>query len=140
MKNRNFILSMLFWCIASLAMAIQLPSSSYSIYEGMSGSSEAYTLGIGTTISGTPMLYSSQNIDIAVCTIEGTPQDPDVCGECCFSKVLMIYDDEEAYNLCVNSCTNGVALGESPLGEALILLPFAFAYAVIKRKRKEIVE
>lgn len=140
MKNRNFILSMLFWCIASLAMAIQLPSSSYSIYEGMSGSSETYTLGIGTTISGTPILYSSQNIDIAVCTIEGTPQDPDVCGECCFSKVLMIYDDEEAYNLCVNSCTNGVALGESPLGEALILLPFAFAYAVIKRKRKEIAE
>lgn len=135
MKNRNFILSMLFWCIASLAMAIQLPSSSYSIYEGMSGSSETYTLGIGTTISGTPILYSSQNIDIAVCTIEGTPQDPDVCGECCFSKVLMIYDDEEAYNLCVNSCTNGVALGESPLGEALILLPFALVYALVRRKR-----
>ena len=135
MKNRNFILSMLFWCIASLAMAIQLPSSSYSIFEGMSGSSETYTLGIGTTISGTPIFYSSQNIDIAVCTIEGTPQDPDVCGECCFSKVLMIYDDEEAYNLCVNSCTNGVALGESPLGEALILLPFALVYALVRRKR-----
>ena len=47
----------------------------------------------------------------------------------------MIYDDEEAYNLCVNSCTNGVALGESPLGEALILLPFALVYALVRRKR-----
>ena len=136
MKNRNFILSMLFWCIASLAMAIKLPSSSYNMYDGMESGNETYTLNIGTTFNGTSMLYSSQNIDIAVCTIEGTPQDPNVCGECCFSKVLMIYDDEAAYNLCVNSCTNGVALGESPLGEALILLPFALAYAFI-RKRKQ---
>ena len=137
MKNRYLILSVLFWMVASVAMAVTLPSSSYSMYEGMNGNNETYTLGIGTTISGTPMLYSSQNIDIAVCTIEGTPQDPNVCGECCFSKVLMIYDDEAAYNLCVNSCTNGVALGESPLGEALILLPFIAIYAVVRRNRKD---
>ena len=137
MKNRYLILSVLFWMVASVAMAVTLPSSSYSMYEGMNGNNETYTLGIGTTISGTPMLYSSQNIDIAVCTIEGTPQDPNVCGECCFSKVLMIYDDEEAYNLCVNSCTNGVALGESPLGEALILLPFALVYALVRKRKEE---
>ena len=137
MKNRYLIFSVLFWMVASVAMAVTLPSSSYSMYDAASSGNETYSLSIGTTINGTSMLYSSQNIDIAVCTIEGTPQDPNVCGECCFSKVLMIYDDEEAYNLCVNSCSNGVALGESPLGEALLLLPFIAIYAVRRRNRKD---
>ena len=123
--------------VASVAMAVTLPSSSYRMYDGASSGNETYSLSIGTSINSTSMLYSSQNIDIAVCTIEGTPQDPNVCGECCFSKVLMIYDDEEAYNLCVNSCTNGVALGESPLGEALILLPFALVYALVRKRKEE---
>ena len=137
MKNRYLIFSVLFWMVASVAMAVTLPSSSYSMYDGASSGNETYSLSIATTINGTSMLYSSQNIDIAVCTIEGTPQDPNVCGECCFSKVLMIYDNEEAYNLCVNSCTNGVALGESPLGSPLLLLPLIAIYAVIRKRKEE---
>ena len=136
MKYRNLILSVLCWLVASVSLAVTLPKSSFSIYDGLDNGNDSYTLGIGTTFSGSAVLYSNQEIDITVCTIEGVAQDPDVCGECCFAKILSVYDDEVAHELCIDSCTKGVALNESPTGEALLLIPFALAYALIRRRRK----
>ena len=88
MKNRYFILSVLFWAIASVCMAITLPSSSYNSYESYDMGNEGYTLGIGTTFKNTSIL-SSYNPG----TCQGDKQDPNVlqdCQDCCWRLI----DDE----------------------------------------------
>ncbi len=135
MKNKNLILSVLFWAVASVCMAVSLPSSSYTGSFIDNGVSTETLLGTGVRMNST--LLSSSDIDVTVCTTEGVEGDPAYCGTCCQEKILFKYDDEEAYKKCVNSCTNGYSLGESPLGEVLILLPFIAIYAVIRRNRKD---
>lgn len=134
MKNRNLILSVLLWVISSVCMAVTLPSSSYT---GIASSgSDSYETLLGTGVKMRGSILKASNIDTSVCTTEGVPGDPDACGKCCQNKILFVYDDEVAYEKCVDSCTQGYSLGESPLGEVLLLLPFALAYAFI-RKRKQ---
>ena len=142
MKNRYFILSVLFWAITSVLFAVTLPSSSYTGSFIVGGDSYEAQLGTGTSMIGSTLLASaSVDTNPAVCTEEGVQGDPADCGLCCVNSV---YKDciskggttTECGALneeCVRSCTQGSSL---PLGSPLLLLPFALVYAVIRRKHK----
>lgn len=137
MKNINLILSVLFWTVASVCMAVTLPTTSYSGSFFDNGVSSEVELGTGVKMTSLSLLKSSSNIDTSVCTTEGVPGDPAACEECCKNKILFVYDDEEAHLKCINSCTQGYSLGESPLGEALLLIPFALVYALVRKRKEE---
>ena len=142
MKHLNIILSILFWSIASMCMAIKLPTSSYtSDYLGGTDSPE-FQLGTGITMKNTSFLAAAANIDVNVCTWEGIPRNPNDCSECCEEYFLSgtVYD-KKSFLACTNSCEQGKALGEpeTPAGEVLILVPFALTYAGFmnyRRRRK----
>ena len=140
MKNRNLILSVLLWAVCATAFAVSLPSSSYSAYE-TTNVSESFTLGIGSSITNTYMA-SAGDYAKGACSVD--KQDPDamqLCEGCCMGASLIpclqAGGTEEscgpAYKECINDCM-GASL---PLGTPLLLLPFALAYAVVRRKRKE---
>ena len=139
MKYRNLILSVLFWIVASMSMAITLPTSSYTSDYLSGADSPEFQLGTGITMKNTSFLAAASNIDVNVCTWEGIPRDPDDCSECCEGYFLSgtVYD-KKSYLSCTNSCEQGKALGEpeTPAGEVLILIPFALAYALIRRRRQ----
>ena len=57
MKNRYFILSILFWAIASVCLAIKLPASPFvSEYAYADSDNESYVSSIGTQIMNHAML------------------------------------------------------------------------------------
>lgn len=133
MKNRYFIFSVLFWLVASVSMAVTLPSSSYSVYEGSEIGNEEYTLGIGTKFMNTSMLTTYEPG-----TCQTDKQDPDAiqnCEICCQDKIFGAGGSysEQDYLACINDCM-GASL---PLGTPLMLLPFIGIYAVIRRNRKD---
>ena len=147
MKNRYFILSVLFWAVASVSMAITLPSSSYSGSIVDEANYSVVQLGTGSSFVGTPLLFSANNIDVdtKACTTEGTPKDPSECAPCCFRDVYKPCMEQTGNDVtacgalnetCNKSCANGSSL---PLGTPLLLLPFALGYAVVRRNRKETV-
>ena len=139
MKNRYFILSVLFWAVASVSMAITLPSSSYNAYE-TTNIEESFTLGLGSSFTNT---YMASAGDYARGTCNVDKQDPNaiyLCEQCCIGAVLMPCAQQggteatcgPAYKECINECV-GASL---PLGTPLMLLPFIAIYAVL-RKRKQ---
>ena len=139
MKNRNLILSVLLWAVCSSVFAVTLPTSSYNAYE-TTNVSESYTLGIGSSISNT---YLTATSDYARGTCVVDKQDPDaiqLCEGCCLGAALIPClqaggtEDScgPAYKECINDCM-GASL---PLDTPLMLLPFALAYAFL-RKRKQ---
>ena len=143
MKNRNLILSILFWAVNATIFAVTLPSSSYS--GSFVGGADSYEvqLGTGTSMVGSTLLSSSGiDTDTSVCTEEGVQGSPSDCGICCYNNV---YSDciskggttKECGALnttCVQSCTQGTSL---PLGTPLLLLPFIAVYALVRRNRKD---
>lgn len=137
---KNIILSMLFWAIASVCMAISLPSSSYT--SQYSYSEETFTISTGATFGGS-MLRNSISDEVGLACGEAVNEgDYEECTDCCKDHIPDYNANEEQnkkYGNCMTSC-EGWALNEedTPIGETLILIPFALAYAVI-RKRKEAV-
>ena len=88
MKNRYFILSVLFWAITSVLFAVTLPSSSYTGSFMVGGDSYETQLGTGTSMIGSTLLASaSVDTNPAVCTEEGVQGDPADCGLCCVNSV-----------------------------------------------------
>ncbi len=135
MKNRYFILSMLFWVLASVCMAVTLPRTSYqSSLIGGEAPSEGIVLGTGTSYKQI-YLTSSENWGNA-CWEESEGNERD-CEDCCIKKLNACTSGNclDQHVECVNVCHNGPSL---PLGSSLLLLPFIAIYAVI-RKRKETV-
>lgn len=139
MKYINLILSVLSWMVASVAMAVTLPTSSY-VGSSFGGSDSYETLlGTGVKMNVSEYLQASSNVDVNACTIENVPRDPDVCNTCCGNEIIAKGGTLDEYLTCHDACSHGAfALNEekSPLGEALILLPFIATYALI-RKRKQ---
>ena len=137
MKNRYFILSVLFWVIASVCMAITLPTTPhYSSYSDTEYGNEEFSLSIGTSFLNYSTLGAYES---GTCSAEGLVGDDadQHCEVCC----------SEQYNNCKYSGGTGClqlkkdcisdCMGYSlPLGSPLLLLPFIAIYAVI-RKRKE---
>lgn len=136
---KNIILSALFWIVATMAMAVSLPSMSYT--SEFSYSEESFTIGSGTTFGGS-MLRNSISDEVGLACGEAVNEGDyyGECTNCCKEKIPDYNANEEQnkkYGNCMTSC-EGWALNEedTPLGEALILLPFIAIYAVV-RKRKQ---
>lgn len=141
MKNRNLILSVLFWAVASTVFAITLPSSSYigsTLDVDYSFSTANVTS--GRSITGT-YLASSVSYDGA-CN-----EHPQVSNErrmCCMGQLTEVFSltltqcVQQNNTDCMSyweTCLNATSL---PLGTPLLLLPFALVYAIVRRKRMAI--
>jgi hypothetical protein len=141
MKNRYFILSVLFWAVASVCMAITLPSSSYSGFNVDNDNS------FNTTFTVQSRSITGSYLSAAAYTGECGSVDPSQLGTCCNNEVQNIYgisseacyiqckfqggpcDCLDYYDTCMSSQTS------LPLGTPLLLLPFALVYAFVRRKR-----
>ena len=132
MKNRYFILSVLFWAIASVCMAVTLPSSSYSSNFAFANSdNESYVSSIGIQITNHAMLsaYAGECDEYR----EGGQlwqEDANGCTDCC-DRNFPSGVDREGRAQCYNMCDTPLGM---PLGTPLLLLPFALVYALIRRK------
>jgi hypothetical protein len=145
MKNRYLIFSVLFWAIASLSMAITLPSSSYtgsSIQNDMWNNE--FSIGSGISYSGVMLSVSNNDENGIECasTVENS-NGTITCDDCCIDKMVSLYgpswfmQHDVEYGDCFTTC-DGWALADeqTPLGTPLCLLPFIAIYAVV-RIRKE---
>jgi hypothetical protein len=133
MKNRYFILSVLFWAIASVCMAVTLPSSSYSSNFAFANSdNESYVSSIGIQITNHAML-SAYNAECDEYREGGYAYQGDInqCFICCNG-----ISDRIARAECLDLCDTPLGM---PLGTTLCLAPFALAYAgfMFYRRRKE---
>lgn len=134
MKNRNLILSVLFWAVASVCFAITLPSSSYNAYSA-GDADESFTLGVGSTFNNA---YLTASTYTGSCTYEAFNGDVGGCQNCCekeFTCGDYDFDCWDLRGLCIDQC--GEPLGGLPLGSPLLLLPFIAVYAVVRRNRKD---
>lgn len=137
MKNRYFILSVLFWAIATVSMAITLPTTSYqSSYLGAEGATEGIMLGNGTKY--TQVYLSASNTEYADVCYGAYPDDEDSCVECCEDyEDACSPGDTDCYDkirICKTTCHEGPSL---PLGTPLLLLPFIAVYALVRRRKEE---
>lgn len=144
MKHKNFILSVLFWAVASMSMAVTLPTTSYS--GGFFNGVERNDVQLGTGARMYATLSTSSTPDPNSCTVEGQAQDENTCSTCCTNSVedpcfamlgtvpgLTPDDCGSLKKTCLESCTSGSR--SLPLGTPLLLLPFALVYALVRRKR-----
>ena len=141
MKNRNLILSVLFWLVASCALAITLPTSSYT---GVASDADfdfgysSISVGTSSTITGS-YLGVSESYDGSC---NDNPPVSQARTACCTGKVAEVFG-QSLYDCAKNNntdcleyytdCLNSASL---PLGTPLMLLPFIAVYAFI-RKRKQ---
>ena len=137
MKNRNLILSVLFWLVATLCMAVRLPNQPFYV-SSITTEEIPTATAFGATFKNYSLLgsYSSGN-----CT-GGPTLGYGHCNTCCISELCPGMTEEECWaqkpselGECIDYCS-GTELGGAPLGSPLLLLPFALAYAFI-RKRKQ---
>ena len=146
MKNRYFILSVLFWAVASVAMAVVLPSSPFegsSFYSEVQGTD--FSISTGASYTNFSLRVSNTDEDGIECGNK-VANGGTSCEACCNDVLTSSYGDEwymddaaEAkYGDCMATC-EGWSLGdeETPLGTPLCLLPFIAIYAVIRRNRKD---
>ena len=144
MKNRNLILSVLFWAIASVSMAVVLPSSPFS---GSSFGSELdgtdFQIASGVSYTNVSLRVSDTNEDGIDCAQKVAATTSKDCSTCCQGIMETKYgsmwfmDHEPEFGDCLTSC-QGWSLGdeETPLGTPLCLLPFIAAYAVLRRRKQ----
>lgn len=133
MKTLRLNILFLLLAVASVAFAVNLPT--YSFF----GANELYAenediveISVGTKIGGINMLLEANNESWGnSCT--SVYQEQGECQDCCgASWAADGYSDagEVLYYSCMKMCGGGPSL---PLGSALWLLPFAFAYGIYKR-------
>jgi hypothetical protein len=133
MKNRYFILSILFWAIASACMAVTLPMSSYnSDFATAMSDNESFVSTIGIQVRNYAVLtaYNNQCDHLRPDETSGYDGDIDECKQCCRDKV----ESGQARQDCMLSCS--IPLG-MPLGTPLLLLPFIAIYAVVRKRKEE---
>lgn len=144
MKNKNLILSVLFWLVTSSIMAITLPSSSYEIFVISNDTEQAYSLATGTTIRNHSTLGSSNYEQ--TCSKEETVEIGN-CNNCCATAVgcsptdyACLASKSEEYGACMGYC-QGAHLGSLD-ANVMVLLSMVIAYAsfMYYRRRKENVE
>ena len=136
MKNRYFILSVLFWAVASASMAVVLPTSSFTAFSGSENAELSYVSDRGVSFLGSTVDTRSAVYN-GTCTYEAWNGDVSGCKNCCDEEFTCGTTDYDCWLLrgaCIDQC--GQPLGGLPLGSPLLLLPFALVYAVIRRKLK----
>jgi hypothetical protein len=122
---------------SSFAYSITLPSQSFF------GANELYEENFdqieyefGTQIRGINLLIGAAIEEWGNACLDESLGEQGKCHKCCDTQWLDNgYEDqyEEKYYSCISICNGGPSL---PLGSPLLLLPFVFAYAGIKRYRK----
>ncbi len=134
MNMKNIILSVLFWAVASVSMAVVLPSSSFYEYSGDAEMDLSFVSNNGVSFLGQSAVTVRYE---GTCTYEAWNGDVSGCQKCCETEFTCGDEDYDCWDLkgaCMDQC--GDPLGGVPLGSPLLLLPFIAIYAVI-RKRKE---
>jgi hypothetical protein len=138
---KNIILSVLFWAVASVCLAIKLPSSSYSGSGVDYDNSFNSTFTIGSrSITGIYLSAAAYGGECASATVDNMAQ---CCQDMLSSTYSMSLDKATAlyyggvnkepleyYNNCMSGNTS------LPLGSPLLLLPFALVYGVIRRRKE----
>ena len=135
MKLRLYI-SFLFLCLVSVVFAVTLPSSPFSFANELyDDSHDDISMQLGVRITNVNIqLQTNNNLWGPDCTAKG---EQGACQDCCKNKLLdegYSQDNMIYFKYCMEACGGGESL--TPLGSALWLLPFVFAYAGIKRYRK----
>ena len=140
MKNRYFILSVLFWAIASICMAVTLPTSSFTSFSGSEDAELSYVSDRGISYLGSTLGTKAAVVYNGTCTYEAWEGDVSGCKDCCDKEFTCGATDYDCWLLrgaCIDQC--GEPLGGLPLGTPLILLPFALIYAVVRRRNSSAV-
>ena len=134
MKHINLILSVLFWAIASVSMAVTLPTSSYSSFV-MDDDATAYTISTGTTFLN-HSLSSSATTDFGCHKKEGD-EFGTYCWDCCteYTRSTDVYNESNI--ACMQQCQS-THLGSLD-ANVMVLLSMVIAYAgfMYYRRRKE---
>ncbi len=135
MKLRLYI-SFLFLCLVTVVFAVTLPSSPFSFANELyDDSHDDISMQLGVRITNVNLqLQTNNNPWGQECTAKG---EQGACQDCCKLQLLnegVSQDNLIYYKYCMEACGGGESL--TPLGSALWLLPFVFAYAGIKRYRK----
>ena len=147
MKNRYFILSVLFWAVVSAAMAVVLPSSPFegsSFYSEVQGTD--FSISTGASYTNFSLRISNTDEDGIECG-KKVANGGTSCEACCDDVLKSSYGTEDwylddaaeaKYGDCMATC-EGWSLGdeETPLGTPLCLLPFIAIYAVIRKRNEE---
>lgn len=136
MKNKNLILSVLFWVVSICAFAVQLPASPFETTSmSYDAASENITIGSGTKY--TQVYLTSGTTEYADACYGVFPDDEDSCIECCEDyEDACPAGDLDCYDkvrICKTTCHEGPSL---PLGSPLLLLPFALVYGVLRRRKE----
>lgn len=134
MKALRLYIVFLLVSLTSVAFAVTLPT--YSFF----GANELYEEGrdeieyeVGTKVKGINYLLESNNEAWGNTCWDRSLGEQAKCQDCCDeSWAADGYSDagEVLYDSCMKICGGGPSL---PLGSALWLLPFAFAYGLYKR-------
>ena len=129
---KNIILSVIFWAIASVCMAVTLPSSSYSSSFAFPNSeNESYVSSIGIQIVNNAILKAyNKECDSYREGGDLWQGDANQCFTCCD---LHFNGDREGRAQCYNMCDTPLGM---PLGTPLLLLPFALVYGVLRRRKE----
>ena len=134
MKYRNLILSVLFWAIASMSMAVTLPSSSYSSFV-FDDEATAYTISTGTTFVNHSL--SSGSVTDWGCTKEEGDEYGTSCWTCCTEKTKTTDPTNPDNIACMQQC-QGTHLGSLDASVAVLLsMILTYAGFMFYRRRKE---
>jgi hypothetical protein len=134
MKHINLILSVLFWAIASVSMAVTLPTSSYSSFV-MDDDATAYTISTGTTFLN-HSLSSSATTDFG-CHKEEGDEFGTYCWDCCtkYTGSTDVYNESNI--ACMQQCQR-THLGSLDASVAVLLsMVVAYAGFMYYRRRRE---
>ena len=120
--------------VASLSFAVTLPSFPCSeVNELYETSKDNIEMSTGITVGKINLqILTAQSEWGEICLGQG---EQGLCQDCCKDKLLTAQDgytsdNVKKYTTCIKDCGGGESL---PLGSALWLMPFAFAYGIIKR-------
>ena len=139
MKSRLYILVLLLSLVTAI-FAVTLPGSPFSFANELyDDANDDISMQLGVKIANVNVqLQTNNNLWGPECTAKG---EQGACQDCCTEKLLsegyskdnMIY-----FKYCMEACGGGESL--TPLGSALWLLPFAFAYGFYRRYKSKKVD
>jgi hypothetical protein len=140
MKNKNLILSVLFWFVASSIMAITLPSSSYESFAISDDAEQAYSISTGTTFKNHSTLSTNS---YAGCSKDESAEIG-FCNTCCAEAIgcsptdyVCLKMNELEYGTCMGYC-QGTHLGSLDASVAVLLsMVVAYAGFMFYRRSKE---
>jgi hypothetical protein len=137
MKHINLILSVLFWAIASVSMAVTLPTSSYSSFV-MDEDATAYTISTGTTFLNHSL--SSSSTKDWECYKEEGDEFGTWCWDCCTKATGSTKFDHPDNIACMQQCQS-THLGSLDASVAVLLsMVVAYAGFMYYRRKRENVE